>query len=326
MNIDSIQDSARYVVATVHHGGVMPGSRAEMWRDVYLNSGADVRGGVFCGSLSVNGPNVSVSESVYCRGAARVASGDDPDSAKPVTFGSCFTSPESLVIEDAGFKVRFMSDLYAGQLNVNNAFIYGNVFADRAIVRNSIVLGGIFCKNRLVIENSMASTFDAGRVQIGEGNYLFLPYAVAKREMDMRASVRVLTFYSLYRRLQGGAGEDVALDNHDILELDVPPDNSDDENYGEDGARRIYCLSMIDRLLDSQPFSAHLTMNRKFVERIVLQDKMAASAKSGLFRESVAELESLLWDTLANGVVSAGERAGVGIDELFRRMPARTDG
>ena len=279
MNIDSIQDSARYVVATVHHGSVIPGSRAEMWRDVYLNSGADVRGGVFCGSLSVNGPNVNVSESVYCRGSARIASGDDPDSAQPVTFGSCFTSPESLVIEDVGFKVRFMSDLYAGQLNVNNAFIYGNVFADRAIVRNSIVLGGIFCKNRLVIENSMASTFDAGRVQIGEGNYLFLPYAVAKREMDMRASVRALTFYSLYRRLQGGAGEDVTLDNHDIIELDVHArlldsqplsahltmNNSDEDD--ENGTRRIYCLSMIDRLLDSQPLSAHLTMNRKFVER-----------------------------------------------------------
>lgn len=322
MNIDSIQDSARYVVAAVHHGGVAPGSRAEMWRHVYLNGGADVRGGVFCGSLSVNGPNVSVSESVYCRGAARVSSGDDGDSAKPVTFGSCFTSPESLVVEDCGFKVRFMSDIYAGQLNVNNAFIYGNVFADRAIVRNSIVLGGIFCKNRLVLENSMASTFDAGRVQIGEGNYLFLPYAVAKREMDMRASVRALTFYSLYRQLHGRAGEDVALDKHDVLELEVPSDDSDEDGEGE--TRRIYCLSMIDRLLDSQPLSAHLAMNRKFVERIVLQDKMAANAKSELFRESVAELESLLWDILANGVVSAGERTGVGIDELFRRMPART--
>lgn len=324
MNMDNIRDSSRYVVGTVHHGSVMPGSRAEMWRDVYLNSGADVRGGVFCGSLSVNGPGVNVSESVYCRGAARVAGGDVQDSAEPVTFGSCFTSPESLIVEDGAFKVRFKSDLYAGQLNVNNAFIYGNVFADRAIVRNSIVLGGIFCKNRLVLENSMASTFDAGRVQIGEGNYLFLPYAVAKREMDMRARVRVLTFYSLYRRLRGRMGEDVDLDSHDILELDVPPDNLDED--GEDGTRRIYCLSMIDRLLDSQPLSAHLTMNRKFVERIVLQDKMAANAKSGVFQESAAELESLLWDILASGVVSAGERTGVSIDELFQRTPARAAG
>ena len=317
MNRDSIQDSTRYVVGAVHQGGVLPGTRMEMWRDVYLVDGADVRGGVFCGSLSVQGPNVNVAESVYCRGAARVTGGDGSDSAAPVTFGSSFASPDSLVVEDREFKVRFLADLNVGQLNLTNAFVYGNVFADRAVIRNSIVLGGIFCKNRLVIENSMASTFDAGRVQIGEGNYLLLPYAVARREMDMRAPVAALTFYSLYRQLQGEAGETVALDKHDIVKLDVPADSDEDE------PSRIYCLSMLDRLLDSQPLANHLIMNRKLIERLVLQDKMAPGAQSQTFKESVLELEALLWDTLANGAASAGQRAGVDISQLFNGLMGR---
>ena len=319
MNRDSIQDSTRYVVGGVHQGSVIPGTRMEMWRDVYLIGGADVRGGVFCGSLSVQGPNVSVSESVYCRGAARVTSGDNPDpAAAPVTFGSSFASPDSLVVEDDEFKVRFLADLNVGQLNLANAFVYGNVFADRAVIRNSIVLGGIFCKNRLVMENSMASTFDAGRVQIGEGNYLLLPYAVARREMDMRAPVTALTFYSLYRQPRGGAGETVALDNRDIVKLDIPADSDEGE------PRRIYCLSMLDRLLDSQPLANHLVMNRKLIERLVLQDKMAPGAQSETFKESVAELEALLWDTLANGATSAGQRAGVDIAQLFSGLMGRS--
>ena len=320
MNRDSIQDSTRYVVGGVHQGSVIPGTRMEMWRDVYLVGGADVRGGVFCGSLSVQGPNVSVSESVYCRGAARVTSGDNPDpAAAPVTFGSSFASPDSLVVEDEEFKVRFLADLNVGQLNLANAFVYGNVFADRAVIRNSIVLGGIFCKNRLVMENSMASTFDAGRVQIGEGNYLLLPYAVARREMDMRAPVTALTFYSLYRQPRGGAGETVALDNRDIVKLDIPADSDEGE------PRRIYCLSMLDRLLDSQPLANHLVMNRKLIERLVLQDKMAPGAQSETFKESVAELEALLWDTLANGATSAGQRAGVDIAQLFSGLMGRSE-
>ena len=319
MNRDSIQDSTRYVVGGVHQGSVIPGTRMEMWRDVYLVDGADVRGGVFCGSLSVQGPNVNVSESVYCRGAARVTSGDNSDSAAPVTFGSSFASPDSLVVEDKEFKVRFLADLNVGQLNLANAFVYGNVFADRAVIRNSIVLGGIFCKNRLVMENSMASTFDAGRVQIGEGNYLLLPYAVARGEMDMRAPVTALTFYSLYRQLRDGAGETVALDDHDIVKLDIPADSDEGE------PRRIHCLSMLDRLLDSQPLANHLTMNRKLIERLVLQDKMAPGAQSETFKESVMELEALLWDTLANGAASAGQRAGVDIAQLFNGLMGRSE-
>ena len=54
MQSDSIQDSTRYVVSDTHDGSVLPGTRIEMWRDVYLLSGANVVGGVWCGSLTVS--------------------------------------------------------------------------------------------------------------------------------------------------------------------------------------------------------------------------------------------------------------------------------
>lgn len=69
---DSIQDSTRYVVSDVHHGSVLPGERREMDRDVYLLSGADVRGGLWSNKLSVAAPDINVEGSVYAKGSITI--------------------------------------------------------------------------------------------------------------------------------------------------------------------------------------------------------------------------------------------------------------
>ena len=139
MQSDSIQDSTRYVISDTHHGSVLPGTRMEMWRDVYLLSGANVVGGVWCGSLTVSGGGVRVAESVYSHGPVAIqgeAEGTaSPDSSTdrvsaPVTFGSCITTPDSILVGDVPFKVRVFSDIFTKQLNLSNAFVYGNIFAD----------------------------------------------------------------------------------------------------------------------------------------------------------------------------------------------------
>jgi len=78
---DSIQDSTRYVVSDVHHGSVLPGERREMDRDVYLLSGADVRGGLWSNKLSVSGPDVYISGSVYAQGAITIGAKEKSDAA-----------------------------------------------------------------------------------------------------------------------------------------------------------------------------------------------------------------------------------------------------
>ena len=202
MTSDSIRDSTRYVVSDTHYGSIMPGNRMEMWRDVYLLRGADVHGGIWCGSLSVSGSGVNVSESVYCRGAASISRGDKPaPKDSNVTFASCFTSPDSLVADPADFKVRFLSDIYTGQLNISNTIVYGNIFANRVTIRDSIVLGGVFCTGTADISNSLVSTFNVGNANLGENVSIFFPFAVAKEHINLSSSVRVLTFYSLHQSM-----------------------------------------------------------------------------------------------------------------------------
>ena len=315
MNADSIQDSTRYVVNTLHRGGILPGNRMEMGRDVYLDSGADVRGGVWCGSLAVSGPNVNVTDAVYCLKSARIEAEDAVETDGEVTFGSCFTSSESLVIQEGSPMVRFMSDIYTSQLNISNAFVYGNVFANRAVIRDSIVLGCVFSQSNLDIERSLVSTFSTDRAKIGEGTGLLFPYAVANKDIDLQAPVRALTFYSLYgSEREQAEGELVLLDEDDIIAVTV----EDDEN--QEAERRIYCLSMMERILDSEQLVEHLKLNKKFIECLSLQGNLTANARPQYLEATLQSLESALWDVLRGDQTSSEQRANVSIRELMTRL------
>jgi len=97
MNIDSIQDSTRVVLSELRHGSIIPGNRAEMWRELFLLPGADLRGSAFGKSLYVEGPDVNVEASIYVRESIKVAESDKEGiQSGNVTFGSCVTTPDSI--------------------------------------------------------------------------------------------------------------------------------------------------------------------------------------------------------------------------------------
>ena len=320
MNADSIQDSTRYVVGALHRGSILPGSRAEMWRDVYLENGADVQGGIWCGSLSVLGSDVSVSESVYSRGAVRIAVDDGAGlDGNAIEFGSCLTSSDSLIIANAPCKVRFRSDIYTDQLSISNAFVYGNVFANRAIIRDSVVLGGIFCRDQLTLERSLVSTFDTGRANVGEGTSLFFPGAIARDGINLTAPVRILTFYELDQQQDGFGGQAVLLDETDVIELNASSTLDGDE---ADGPRLLYCLSAVERVLDSAPVREHLAFNRQFLERLALRGHLVPGASDDRLGDPTSELEAALWNILSRNPVDSSQRVGSSIDELFARLGA----
>ncbi len=315
-NIDSIQDSTRYVVSGMHRGSILPGTRLEMGRDVYLDSGADVRGGIWCGSLSVSGAEVNVAESVYCLGSARIGPSEVEIGEGVVTFGSCISASESLSIQPGTSKVRFLSDIYTGQVNISNAFVYGNIFADRAVIRDSIVLGGVYCENSLTVERSLISTFSAGRAVVGEGTGLFFTYAVADENIDLQAPVRVLTFYTLYMQTED-AGDVVLLDDEDLVTISVDGDPNSAQGVG---GQQIHCLSVMERVLDSEPLGKHILFNKKFIECLALHNSMVPDARPPYFEGPLEDLEAALWDVLSGGDASAGRRAGGSIQELFNRL------
>jgi hypothetical protein len=135
MEKDTIQDSTRVVLAQLRHGSILPGSRAEMWRDLYFLPGTDLRGGAFGNKLFVEGPNVHVESAVYLRGEINIRQSKDQKPADGiVSFNSCVTTPDSLIISDVSFRTRFRANVYTGMVNLKNAIVYGNLYAKKAVI------------------------------------------------------------------------------------------------------------------------------------------------------------------------------------------------
>jgi hypothetical protein len=325
MESDSVQDSTRYVVSGLHHGSVLPGKRAEMWRNAYLLPGTDIRGGVWCDELAIHGPDIKIAESVYARGRVTIAD-EDPKHPKNgnVTFESCITTPDALMTNSAKFKTRFLSDVYVGRLNISNAIIYGNVFAKSAIIRDSIILGGVFCQGKLEIEDSLIGTFKTRSAVIGKNVSLLMPFALSHEHITLQHPVNVLTFYSLYKhRAEAPENERVIiLGNDDVHRLFLPSDvaaRSEDEEAAE-----LYCLSVAERILDSDAFVDVFEYNCKMTEYLSLGKHFDSSTKGDLFDRPMEELEERLWETLRSKPEERGaEDVGSSIEELFKRVGER---
>ena len=325
MLVDSIQDSTRYVVGTLHQGSILPGTRQELVRDVFLNENADVRGGIWCGALSVSGTNINVQGSVYCLGAASIdVEGDNPVSGD-ITFRACFTSADSLLIRRSPSKVRFFSDIYTDRLNLSNAFVYGNVHANDAVIRDSVILGGIFCDNNLTIENSFFSTFNVRHADIGRGSSMFLTYASASEGIELREPVQLLTFYSISRQLGGNTGDVVLLDQHDVLTVNVDDILDRDDDDGTDEVQKIFCLSLMERVLDSAVLQEHLEYNKKFLGALSMRHNLTPEAQSRYFPGSLKELESVLWTVQSGNVKLSNERNSTDLAKFMDRFGTDSD-
>lgn len=318
---DSIQDSTRYVVSDVHHGSVLPGERREMERDVYLLPGADVRGGVWSNELSVSGPDVRVEDSVYSQGSVTIRPDQDrsaADTEAEVTFGGGLTTPDALLVEDTDFKTRFLSDLYVERLNLTNAFVFGNVYARGGVIRNSVVLGSIFCKGALELTNSFVHTFQAHRAEIGENVSMFAPFALGRNEIELDAPVRALTFADLFQEdedLSANSGEVVHLDADDVFEVRGA---TPDAPSGDGAPTTQKVLSMTERILDSSLVQERLQRNKALLRRLSLSRHVEAEGQD---TENLQQLEEKLWTAVSASVSeNKNERSTRPLDQLLSRF------
>jgi len=326
METDSVQDSTRYVVSGLHHGSILPGKRAEMWRNAYLLPGADVRGGVWCDELAIHGPDIKIAESVYARGRVSITD-EDPKHPKNgnVTFESCVTTPDALMTSSAKFKTRFLSDLYVGRLNISNAIIYGNVFAKSAIIRDSIILGGVFCQGRLEVEDSLIGTFKTRSAVIGKNVSLLMPFALSHEHITLQHPVNVLTFYSLYKHRADAPENErvIELGNDDVHRLYLPSSSAGTQSEDQESSD-LFCLSVAERILDSDAFVDVFEYNCKMTEYLSLGKHFDTAAKGDLFDRPMEELEERLWETLHLKLEKGGgEEIGCSIEELLKRVGER---
>lgn len=303
MQIDSIQDSTRYVVSGIHHGAILPGKREEMTRNVFLLPGADVRGGVWANELQIKGGPVRVTESVYSHGPITISDDEDGSKMGQVEFGSTVTTPDSLIAQGKRHHIRCYSDIYGGKLNLSNAIVLGNVFASQAVIQNSIILGGVFCQGKLNVRNSMISTFRSKSVELGEGVFLFFPFALAEEPILVPKPVKALTFFSLQQKLGGktkGQGA-ISMDQDDVFELyEKAPAGDDSQPTERPLPTRMFCLSVTERILDVSEIGKHFQFNRRFLENMALYNHISPEHREAEHVKPFAELEKQLWLILEN--------------------------
>jgi hypothetical protein len=321
MQMDSIQDSTRYIVSNIHHGNIIPGKRMEMWRDVFLLSGADIRGGIFCGSITINGGPVSVENAVYCKGPLTIKHPETPiPSETNVTFSSSVSAVEAIISELSPVRTRFLSDVYSDQINISNAFVYGNIFTKRAIIRNSIVLGGIFCEGSLSLEKCMVSTFEAKDVHLGQKVNLFMPVAIGHNIFELTDPVQFVTFFNLLQKNNDQIlGETIVLTDEDILSIRVPKSNRVNQNKNDQEFDIVNCLSIAERILDLEPLREHYDFNKKLLENLALWKNLDPASESNI-KISRDELEKNLWRHLEKETISEQSRTKISIKDLYQRI------
>jgi hypothetical protein len=304
----------------------MPGNRAEMLRDVFLISNANIKGGVFAHELLIEGENIKVEKAIYAEKSI-IFKESNKNKKGSITneFGSTVVASDSILMNSEYSKSRFKSDLYCNKLNIVNAIVYGNIFANNAIIRNSIVLGGIYCKNSLEISNSVYSTFRANSVNLGENLFQLLPIALSETPITLEHKIKVITFLNIYRSLKNTELSGVIeLDEDDIFHVD---ENflSQDGKQEKGAVKPLYCLSVAERILDTEKIIEHFEFNKKFVETIALNSHIKKNSKSKELNKPIEDLEKYLWDILKGKGKISNIEARESVEAIFDRIKDKKD-
>lgn len=300
---ESIQNAARYVVSDTHHGSILPAAMQEMGRSVFLLNGAKVLGSVWANELSVTGPDVSVEESVFAKGAVTLKKPEKNDPAASVTFGSTFTTQDSLMMESGAGRTRFLSDIYAGKIKLRNSFILGNVYASNAVLENCIVIGGLYVNNRLTLHNSVISTFKAGSVEFGSNVYMLIPAAISDEPITIEHPVKAITFYQLLGENSNAVEQGIiTLTQDDVFELEAASEEEKEliaQTYGASAGR--YCISAAERILGAQRIAGHFKKNIDFFQHLALMGHIDPEKRLEEFDKPLEKLEIAIWKFLKNG-------------------------
>jgi hypothetical protein len=291
MKSDSIQDSTRYIVSEFHRGDIFPGNMLEMSRNVYLESGAIIDGAIYGKELHLNGNNILVEKSVYCKSEIIINSTGDHENVSPIEFYSCVSTAKSIVNNENSSLIRFHSDIYANKINLQNVIIYGNVYADTVILDNSIVLGGVYC-NDFTISNSVLFTFNANKVNIGESLHILSPIVISKNYIEVCHPVKAITFLSLFDYDTEVEAVDgfIVLDQDDVIKIEKDDDAGDSEGY--------YVLSISERILNSSEIIRNFKKNKEIINSLTLSSHMTEEGKRVVNKVKEEEIEKRLRECL----------------------------
>jgi len=314
MDSDSIRDSTRYLVKEEHYGDIMPGNRAEMMRNIYLQSGAHIKGGIYGNELSVEGDGITVDGTVYCKSQIRVSLPGE-NNRQAVTFQSTVVCPGTILITDTTCKTRFLSDIYSGKINLKRCIVYGNIYASSATIEDSVVLGGVYCTKQLTIKNSVVFTFRAGECELGKHVSIFSPFGFAGK-IQMESTVNVLAFTGLFAKGYKPTNGGIKLDETDIYEIELEKKDPS----AETGSKKIQVLSIAERLLNTVDIIKQFEQNRNFIEFLSLNSHLPPDERNNFLKRNKEELENELWQIVEEKREFKELEGSLSIKEMFEQF------
>jgi len=258
MTRTKIQNDQMFMLENeLYNNAVIPSKRTEMWRDIDLRGKVQINGGIFGKSLKVNPGFIFIRDAVFILEHIEITG----RGSGKIWFNSVVNSNHSFLVENNQIYSRFSADLRAVHLNIENAFIYGNVFCKNAIIKNCVIVGTVFADEELIIENSILGSFQTNRVSIKSKSGLLFPFAISMNFPTIKADI-----YYLFLSPFTNSGPDI----------NVIPFHQDDihkiQSINEKEIHFIFSPNM--RIFDFRPYYDQVQKNIiKFFNLIEIPDK-----------------------------------------------------
>jgi hypothetical protein len=314
MNTDSIRDSTRYLVNEEHYGSIMPGNRAEMMRNVYLQTGAHIRGGIYGNEVFIEGAGITVDGAVYSKSNLRISIPDGPDQ-QDVTFRSGVVCPGTVLISSDECKTRFLSDIYSGRINLKRGIVYGNIYASSANIEDSVILGGVYCKKQLVLKNTIIFTFRADECSLKEHVSILSPFGFAEK-IDLESPLNMLAFSNLFSGGNIRNSGILKLDETDIYEIELKKKDPSAQTE----RKKIQVLSVAERLLNTAEIIQNFRNNRNFIEFLSLNSHLPPAEQANFNKRTREELEAELWRIVEEKREFKELKGNLSIEEMFKQF------
>jgi hypothetical protein len=189
-NVD-IDNAQNFVLDGKHYDGtIIPEKKLAMWKNISLKNNCTIGGGIFGASLFVQGGPCVFKKSVFVKEDARFVL---DKGGKRSLLLACIHAERSLVVEcpvdDIDTRLVIEGDVITTHLNLDHTFVYGNIYCQSAVIRNSIVLGSVYSSRKIEISHSVVGTFATRTAVINENVSLLQPYAVTENEPQVKEKI-----------------------------------------------------------------------------------------------------------------------------------------
>ena len=156
---------------TVVKSGILPQNTKELSRNVIVQEGTIIEGGVFGNAVRVEDGGVVFEGAVYAATELLVRS----DIKGTVTFRKSVAGSDTVSAFVTAGRVIFGADINAENVRLKNCFVGGSIFAQNIYLENCVVLGGVFATKKMVVSGCITGTFHSRESELTGINYLLYP-------------------------------------------------------------------------------------------------------------------------------------------------------